>query len=173
MLLKIENLAPTKIINIYLPQNILPQNKAFVLNRGLHSQHEFLNNLCLIEGIERVLITDNMISCKYFGSEADDIKSLLMAEIDDYLAQTNTLLTEDFSCDLYNLAEALADALIRPTLNRDNGDIKIISVEKDTLTLTFTGHCAGCPYAQNTLKNVIERVFLRYIPQLKKIVLQE
>jgi len=173
MFLKIEDLAPKKVINFYLPQNILPQNTAFLLNESLPVQNEFLQNMKAIDGVERLLLTDNMISCKYCGDNADDIKSLLMAEIDDYFSQTDDVLKGDFSSNMLDLAEALADSLIRPTLNRDNGDINILGIREDTLTLAFTGHCAGCPYAHNTLKNVIERVFLRYIPQLKKITLQE
>jgi Fe-S cluster biogenesis protein NfuA len=66
-------------------------------------------------------------------------------------------------------AEALADALIRPTLNRDNGDIVIHGIKDGVMELSFTGHCAGCPYAANTLQNVIMRTFLRYMPQIKEI----
>jgi Fe-S cluster biogenesis protein NfuA len=70
-------------------------------------------------------------------------------------------------------AEALADALIRPILGKDNGGICIHNINNRVMELSFTGHCSGCPYAQNTLQNVVSKTFLRYLPQIKEIKLRE
>ena len=67
------------------------------------------------------------------------------------------------------IAEAIADAFIRPTLFRDNGNIEFLQLQNNILTLRFTGHCAGCPYAQNTLNNVVARTLKKYLPQLEQV----
>ena len=172
MLIKIENLAPKKIINLHLPRSILPENNALVVLPE-NKDNEFLKNILSINGVERILLTDNLLSCKYQADSAEDLTALLMAEIDDYFAAGQSVLQVKNTADDKTMAEALADALIRPTLNRDNGDIIINDIYQNEIKLSFTGHCAGCPYAHNTLKNVIEHVFLRYMPYIKKITLQE
>ena len=69
--------------------------------------------------------------------------------------------------------EALADSFIRPTLMRDNGNIRLITAENTVLQIQFTGHCAGCPYAQNTLNNVIAAALKKYLPQILTVQMVE
>ena len=109
---------------------------------------------------------------QYESDITDDVRALTLAEIDDYLTQG---AEEKFVSNVTDSekVEALADALIRPTLNRDNGDINIISLQNGILTLEFSGHCAGCPYAQNTLQNVIVKTIRRYMPQITEVILKE
>lgn len=47
---------------------------------------------------------------------------------------------------------------LRPALQAHEGDAEFIdwNEEKKVLKLALTGHCAGCPYSQMTLKNGIE-----------------
>ena len=119
-------------------------------------------------------MTDVLLSIKYTDSaNKEDLMALILAELDDYLAAKPEIISlEQPDIDL-SLFEALADAFIRPTLNRDKGDIKIISYQNNELLLQFTGHCSGCPYAQNTLNNVVAGCFKRYVPQLGSIKVKE
>ena len=127
-----------------------------------------------LSDIESCLLTDVLLSIKYTDSaNKEDLTALILAELDDYLAAKPEIISlEQPDIDL-SLFEALADAFIRPTLNRDKGDIKIISYQNNELLLQFTGHCSGCPYAQNTLNNVIAGCFKRYVPQLGSIRVKE
>jgi Fe-S cluster biogenesis protein NfuA len=59
---------------------------------------------------------------------------------------------------------------IRPALQADGGDIKLVSVKDDKVTVQLTGHCAGCPMSQMTLRMGVERILKREIPEVKEVV---
>lgn len=56
---------------------------------------------------------------------------------------------------------AILDSTIRPALQRDGGDLEVISLEANTLTISYQGACGCCPHAamgtlfaiQNILKD--------------------
>ena len=48
---------------------------------------------------------------------------------------------------------------VRPMLQADGGDVELVEVEDSgVVKLRLQGACAGCPGAQMTLKNGIERM---------------
>ncbi|HUT69857.1 MAG TPA: NifU family protein [Desulfatiglandales bacterium] len=60
---------------------------------------------------------------------------------------------------------------IRPTLNADGGDVKLIDVSDDgVVKVQLTGACGGCPMSQMTLKMGIEKVLKEEIPEVKEVV---
>ena len=64
---------------------------------------------------------------------------------------------------------ALAD--VRPHLQRDGGDVELVEVTDEGLVkVRLTGACHGCPMAQMTLKNGIEKFLKQEIPAVKSVV---
>jgi Fe-S cluster biogenesis protein NfuA len=61
-------------------------------------------------------------------------------------------------------------AQIRPMLQADGGDVELVAVEGGVVKLKLKGSCAGCPVAQMTLKQGIERVLKEQIPEVKEVV---
>lgn len=59
---------------------------------------------------------------------------------------------------------------IRPSLQADGGDVKLISVEDNVVKVQLTGSCGGCPFSQMTLKMGIERAIKDEIPEIKEVV---
>lgn len=59
---------------------------------------------------------------------------------------------------------------IRPALQADGGDVKLVSVEDNVVKVQLTGACGGCPFSQMTLKMGIERVIKEEIPEIKEVV---
>lgn len=60
---------------------------------------------------------------------------------------------------------------IRPQLNADGGDVKLIETTEDGIVkVKLTGACGGCPMAQLTLKQGIERVLKEAIPEIKEVI---
>ena len=61
---------------------------------------------------------------------------------------------------------------IRPNLQADGGDVELVDVKEKTgvVMLRLTGHCAGCPMSQMTLKNGIERILKQEIPEVKTVL---
>ena len=60
---------------------------------------------------------------------------------------------------------------VRPYLQRDGGDVELISVEDDgTVKVRLKGACGGCPMAHMTLKNGIEKVVKEEVKEVKEVI---
>ena len=61
-------------------------------------------------------------------------------------------------------------AKIRPALQADGGDVKLVGVDDGVVKVSLTGACAGCPMSTMTLKQGIERILKEEIPEVKEVV---
>jgi Fe-S cluster biogenesis protein NfuA len=60
---------------------------------------------------------------------------------------------------------------IRPSLQADGGDVKLIEVTPEgVVKVMLTGACQGCPMSQMTLKEGIEKALKQDIPEVKEVV---
>ena len=60
---------------------------------------------------------------------------------------------------------------IRPNLQADGGDVELIDVGEDgVVKVKLVGACHGCPMAQMTLKNGIEKFLKQEVPEVKAVV---
>lgn len=58
---------------------------------------------------------------------------------------------------------------IRPMLQADGGDVELVEIDGNVVKVRLQGACAGCPMAQMTLKNGIERVLKEKIPEIESV----
>jgi Fe-S cluster biogenesis protein NfuA len=67
--------------------------------------------------------------------------------------------------------DAVAELLerARTVLRRDGGNLELVALEGNVVTVRMTGNCAGCPRSALDLKNVVERVVRNRFPQLKVV----
>jgi len=61
-------------------------------------------------------------------------------------------------------------AKIKPALQADGGDVELVDVENGVVKVKLTGACAGCPVANITLKQGIERILKEEIAEVKEVV---
>ena len=61
-------------------------------------------------------------------------------------------------------------AKIRPALQADGGDVRLVGVDGGVVKVSLTGACAGCPMSTMTLKQGIERILKEEIPEIKEVV---
>lgn len=59
---------------------------------------------------------------------------------------------------------------VRPFLQSDGGDIKLLEVTEDTVKVQLEGNCVGCNVSQMTLKSGVEATIKRYVPQIKNVI---
>jgi Fe-S cluster biogenesis protein NfuA len=60
---------------------------------------------------------------------------------------------------------------IRPNLQADGGDVELVDVGDDgVVRVRLVGACHGCPMAQMTLKNGIEKILKQEIPAVQSVV---
>ncbi len=59
---------------------------------------------------------------------------------------------------------------IRPFLQRDGGDVEFVEFTADNVVkVKLQGHCAGCPHAQMTIKQGIERLLKEQYPEIASV----
>ena len=59
---------------------------------------------------------------------------------------------------------------IRPYLEADGGNISLVEVTNDTVSVKLEGACIGCTVNQMTLKNGVEATIKRHAPQIKQVL---
>ncbi len=77
--------------------------------------------------------------------------------------------------DVHKL-QKVEDALeiIRPYLKADGGDITLVEVTNDfVVKVKLLGACNGCPMSYQTMKNGVEQVLKKEIPELKSVITVE
>ena len=71
-----------------------------------------------------------------------------------------------------SLIEKVENALdeIRPYLNKDGGDIKVISIDNNNIAnIELLGNCESCPMSPMTLKLGVEEAIKKNVPEIKGI----
>jgi len=71
--------------------------------------------------------------------------------------------------DLVKKVEEALDS-IRPYLEADGGDVKVLEVDKDmNVILELMGNCGSCPMSTMTLKAGVEEAIKREVPEIKGV----
>ncbi|MDD6651592.1 MAG: NifU family protein [Eggerthellales bacterium] len=61
--------------------------------------------------------------------------------------------------------------LIRPSLQADGGDVRLVSVSDDgVVAVELQGACKGCPMSQMTLANGVERILKQRVEGVTRVV---
>ena len=59
---------------------------------------------------------------------------------------------------------------VRPYLQADGGDVHFVELTDDMVVMVeLTGACGNCPHSTQTLKNGIESVMKKVIPEIKSV----
>lgn len=67
-----------------------------------------------------------------------------------------------------NVETALAE--IRPFLQKDGGDISLVEITEESVSVQLEGACLGCSVNQMTLKNGVEATIKKHAPQIKRVI---
>ena len=60
---------------------------------------------------------------------------------------------------------------VRPYLQADGGDVQLLGVSEDgVVQVRLTGACGGCPMAQVTLTQGVEKAIKERVPEVKTVV---
>jgi Fe-S cluster biogenesis protein NfuA len=63
-----------------------------------------------------------------------------------------------------------AIAELRPHLQADGGDIEIVDVSNSTVKVKLTGACSGCPMAAMTMREGVERIIKKHVPDVTEVI---
>lgn len=172
MIIEQKRLSPQETV-LFFPQRF-PINGTIYYNQNtspLVKHIEFLDNLLECGEIEALLLTENFI---YIQSKTantlEDIEALTLAEISEY--DFTTAKINSSSTDTEAKIKLILSIIVAPFLKKDGGDIELVSYKEGTAIVHFLGKCQGCPYAQRTLKERVEKNLIYYLPEVREVILQ-
>ena len=59
---------------------------------------------------------------------------------------------------------------IRPYLEADGGNVRILEITKDNVVkLEFVGNCGNCPMSTMTFKAGVEEAIRKFVPEIRSI----
>ncbi len=69
------------------------------------------------------------------------------------------------------LKEKIEKALdgIRPYLEADGGNVKVLRLDEKVLYLELLGNCGNCPMSTMTLKAGVEEAIIRAVPEIERV----
>ncbi len=59
---------------------------------------------------------------------------------------------------------------IRPFLQADGGNISLVEIRDNIVSVQLEGNCLGCSVNQMTLKNGVEATIKRHAPQIIQVI---
>ncbi len=66
--------------------------------------------------------------------------------------------------------EAVLNLLVRPRLRSHGGDVEVVDLDEEgILWVEMQGECSGCPSAEDTVKELLEKEMTSHIPQIKGV----
>ena len=66
--------------------------------------------------------------------------------------------------------EAVLNLFVRPHISTHGGDLEVTGLDEEgTLWIEMLGECAGCPSADETAKDLVQKEICARIPQIKKV----
>jgi len=188
----------TKVINIYTESNPNPNSLKFVSNimlmpEGLNRDYPnvdvtesaplakaLFENFSFIKG---VFYMSNFVTVtKEDAVDWFEVKAQIQQFIKEWLQADQPVITEEIKDDIDaeltgNDTEAkikgVLEEYIKPAVEMDGGAIKLSSYKEGVVTVTLQGSCSGCPSSTITLKNGIENLLKRMVPEVKEVVAEE
>jgi Fe-S cluster biogenesis protein NfuA len=165
----------------------------FTVNRVIHSGGPFLFDskeaaegsplaeaIFRISGIATILVAENVVSVtkntntswlqlmKPIGAA---IRNQLTSGAPAILSVRPTRLVDAHTdAELKRLAQELLDREINPSVASHGGKISVVDVKNADLFIAMSGGCQGCAASQLTLRQGVEVMFRRVLPQVRDII---
>lgn len=134
-------------------------------------EHSMLKNILAGGCTKTVLLTTDFLYIQSGSPEhLADLELLAVAELDDYISASTKEETAPLT-NMTNKLNLILSLAVAPMLQRDGGNIALQSYTNGTVNVRFLGKCQGCPYANRTLENHVKINLMRYLPQVKEVVL--
>lgn len=175
----------TKIYTIYSEHTPNPNVLKFVSNISLfNSTKEFFEKPNKIDFplisllfdfpfVVKVFLGKNFISIEK-SSELEwiefssEIRVFIQNKLNNNIKASTILIKKNskriIQTDLEKKIENIIDKEIRPYIQMDGGEIKLISFKNGIVKVALQGACRGCPSSVSTLKHGIEKKLKNEIP---------
>ncbi len=134
------------------------------------------------EFVKRIFISSNFISVtKTEDTKWEDVlfglKQHLKAFFEDQkevftkkTIEKNEIKVEASDSDTVVKIKAVLEQYVRPAVESDGGAINFHSFEDGVVKVLLQGSCSGCPSSTMTLKQGIENLLTRMVPEVTEVV---
>lgn len=188
-------------IVIYTEATPNPASLKFVINQTLlenasvdmqyaedATQSPFAEMLFNQEGVRSVFISDNFITItKEDSFEWEVLMQPIKEAIKSFLNSEEPVFDADFQPDnnqysntaqegdseLVAKIKNVLETYVTPAVAMDGGSISFVSFDEGVLTLKLQGACSGCPSSMVTLKQGIDSLMKRFVPEVEEIRAEE
>lgn len=167
-------------------------NKALLLNDAVEFQSieetteaPLAKALFEFDNVTNVFISNNFVTItKSEDSLWHEMMLPLKAFLKTYIDEGKTILTENYvkptktasnsinedDSDVEIRIKGALDKYVKPAVEMDGGNISFVKFEDGKLTLQLQGSCSGCPSSTVTLKQGIENLLKRFVPEVHEVV---
>ena len=128
------------------------------------------NNFVTITKQEELLWAEMMIPIKDFLKKYIDEDGIILNDNFVKLAKTASNEITDNDTDVEIRIKGALDKYVKPAVEMDGGNISFVKFEEGKLTLQLQGSCSGCPSSTVTLKQGIENLLKRFVPEVQEVV---
>ncbi|MEM0940006.1 MAG: NifU family protein [Bacteroidota bacterium] len=144
------------------------------LAKVLFEEFDFITGVFYMSNFITVTKTDR--------AEWFEVKGLIQQFIKEWLEEEKDILTEEIKeaidpmltgNDTEAKIKGVLEEYIKPAVEMDGGAIKFSSYQNGKVTVILQGSCSGCPSSTITLKNGIENLLKRMVPEVKEVVAEE
>lgn len=185
-------------VMIYTEATPNPATLKFVVNRPIfpNDYYEFesveetehaplAKELFGIDAVTNVFISNNFVTI----TKSEDVMWIeLMPKVKDFLKgylgagrevfaagfkKTSRKATNEIGegdSDIEVRIKGALDRYVKPAVEMDGGAISFVSFDEGKLTLALQGACSGCPSSTVTLKQGIENLMMRMVPEVTEVV---
>lgn len=170
MIIEQKKISPKELL-LFFPKS-LPIIGSFYATSANIPDLDIIKNICATNLAQTILLTSDFAYIEATSDKSlDDLEAITIAEIDDFYTSQTALLHASNE-NIIEKITIILKTIVAPFLQRDGGDIKLDNYQNQTVTVQFLGKCHGCPYAKITLKERVEKNLLRYLPEIKEVVLK-
>ncbi len=79
-------------------------------------------------------------------------------------------ISKEYESEIVKKINILLDKYVKPAVEKDGGNIAYKSFENGRVSVELQGSCSGCPSSTITLKNGIEALLKKMIPEVDEVV---
>lgn len=131
-----------------------------------------------LRGLEKLqLIGHLLVVTKTADREWKDLGREIESVLTSYLISGQALTSDDVNEKMMLMGkntrekvQYLIDTQINPGVAEHGGSVQVVDVRDDSVYLRLHGGCQGCGAADFTLKQGIEKILTRAVPEIQRIV---
>ena len=162
----------------FLPGKTVSNGGSFEIFKKDDVKNELIRNLMSVNGVEGIFLSKDFISInKYEDTSWDEIKHIVISLINDFYSSGKEFVIDKSPFESNeNLGEIekkivqILEQKIRPSVEKDGGDIKFKEFKDGVVTVQLQGSCSGCPSSTITLKQGVQNLLCHYLPEVKEVV---